>query len=415
MKKLFLSLLFIAATCLSSPAQVNYDDWFTADRMRLDMVLTGNAREQSIWLESVNFEKKWSGTKENLIYPFDYGEYRMEVFDKASGKLIYSTGFSTLFFEWRTTDEAKKLGKAFSHSFRFPYPKAPVTVTFSERLYDTGKMSPLASFDIDPSDKAIIRENFNDLKVVEIQNNGDINKKVDIVFIADGYTAEQMPDFIDDVKRMTEYLFTLEPYKSRRSDFNVWAVESVSAESGPDIPHHDKWSNTIVESSFYTFYIDRYLTVTDQKSVAKLAANAPCDALYVITNTEKYGGGGIFNSYALCASDSKWNEEVMIHEFGHSFAGLGDEYYESEVAYNDMYNLKVECWEPNITTMVDFDKKWKDMMGKEGVGLHEGGGYASKGIFRPREECRMKSNHGAPDFCPVCRRTISRMIDYFCK
>lgn len=405
----------VVLSILECGAQIRYDDYFTNDRMRLDMVMAGNAKTQSIWLESVNFEKDWSGTRTNLISPFDYGEYNYEVFDIKSGKKIFSLGFCTLFSEWRTTEEATRLDKAFAHSFRFPWPKAPVRVVFNERQFENGRMKAIASFDIDPSDLSINRGISNDFKVTAIQDKGPVDKKVDIVFMADGYTAEEMPKFISDVKRMTEYLFSIEPYKSRREDFNIWAVESISEDSGPDIPQDGIWKNTVVNSNFYTFYTDRYLTAGNQTTVARLSSNAPCDALYVIVNTSKYGGGGIYNSYALCASDSKWNQEVMIHEFGHSFAGLGDEYFDSEEPYDDnMYNLKVECWEPNITTMVDFDRKWKDMVGKDGVGIFEGGGYSVKNIFRPREDCKMRTNK-IEDFCPVCRKAINQMIDYYCK
>lgn len=393
-------------------AAQKYDDYFTRDRLRIDLVFGGNAKEQGVWLESVNFEPKWSGTRENLIPPFDYGEYRIDVYD--ADIRIFSYGLSSLFFEWRTTLEAREQDKAFFQSVRIPMPKHKVKLTVSSRDFDSGKFVEMNSFVIDPADLSINREKANEWKVSAIEQNGPVENKVDLVFIAEGYTREQMPKFLADVRRMTEYLFSMEPYKSRRADFNVWAVESESADSGPDIPHHGIWHNTVASSTFYTFYTDRYLTSPDQKLVAQLACNAPCDALYVLVNTDKYGGGGIYNFYGLCASDARFNQEVFIHEFGHSFAGLGDEYFDSETAYNDMYNLKVENWEPNITTKVNFGLKWQDMMGTPGVGLYEGGGYSAKGIWRPREDCRMKTNT-ADDFCPVCRRAISRMIDYYCK
>lgn len=393
-------------------AAQKYDDYFTPDRLRVDLVFSGNANAQSVWLESLNFEEKWSGTREHLIPDFDYGEYRLDVF--AGQKRIFSYGFSSLFFEWRTTLEARSQDKAFCQSLRIPMPRQPVTLVISSRKFGTGLFEPMGSFAVDPSDPAINREKANGWRVSAIELNGPVENKVDLVFIAEGYTKEQMPEFLADVRKMTEYLFTFEPYRSRRGDFNIWAVEAESAQSGPDIPQSGIWHNTAASSSFNTFYTDRYLTAPNQRIVAELAANAPCDALYVLVNTDKYGGGGIYNFYGLCASDARFDKEVFIHEFGHSFAGLGDEYFDSETAYNDMYNLKVENWEPNITTKVNFERKWQDMMGTDGVGLYEGGGYSAKGIWRPRENCRMKTNTAA-DFCPVCRRAISRMIDYYCK
>ena len=230
--------------------------------------------------------------------------------------------------------------------------------------------------------------------------------KVDLLFVAEGYTAGQMDKFHKDCRKFMEYLFSMEPYKSRKDDFNVTAVDVVSSESGTDIPDRGVWKHTALNSHFYTFYIDRYLTVTDYKAIAENVAGVPFDALFIVVNEEKYGGGGIYNSYALGTA-------------GHSFAGLGDEYFTSEVAYEGFYDTGVEPWEPNITTMVDFAGKWKDMIdsGKwdeEQVGVHEGGGYMAKGVYRSREDCRMRTN-SAPDFCPVCQRAVDRMIDYYCR
>ena len=257
-------------------------------------------------------------------------------------------------------------------------------------------------------------ESENDFEVVSLINNGDKSKKVDLLFVAEGYTANEMDKFIKDAQKFTGYLFNTEPYKSRKDDFNIWAVKSISKDSGPDIPHQGIWKQTVLESNFYTFKIDRYLTAPEYSLIASAASNAPFDAIYVIVNTDKYGGGGIYNYYALSMSDHPTESMVFVHEFGHSFAGLGDEYYTSEVSYEDFYNLKVEPWEPNLTTKVHFDAKWKDMMEKDGVDLYEGGGYMAKGIFRPAQDCRMKTNT-APSFCPVCIRAINRMIDYYTK
>jgi hypothetical protein len=162
--------------------------------------------------------------------------------------------------------------------------------------------------------------------------------------------------------------------------------------------------------------------------LCELTSNAPCDAIYVIVNTEKYGGGGIYNFYGLSMSDHATTPQVFVHEFGHSFAGLADEYfYETEESFIDMYNTAIEPWEPNITSLVDFEKKWKDMLDPgtpiptpvvknqaQVLGVYEGGGYMTKGIYRPVDNCRMRTNH-AIGFCPVCQRAIERMIDYYCK
>lgn len=444
MKKLILATLMLLI--LGSFTQINakkinqpeYDKYFTAERLRIDLVFAGNASVQNIYLDGLKRESLWSGSKVNLVDPFEYGEYLLEVRELVpakkgdttlvAGDVIYSKGFSTLFQEWRTTIEARQLSRAFNSAYWTPYPKVPVEVSISARNKATGKFGKIFSMHVDPKDKLINCDKENDFKVDTIYYNGNTANKMDLLFVAEGYTANQMDKFRADVKKMADYLFSMEPYKQRKNDINIWAVESVSKDSGTDIPHKDIWKNTAACSNFYTFRTDRYLTAPNQQLICKLASNAPCDALYVLVNTDKYGGGGIYNFYGLCASDAKYNLEVFIHEFGHSFAGLGDEYYDSSTAYDEeFYNLKIEPWEPNITTLVNFKAKWKDMLTKgtpvptpatdmksDMLGAYEGGGYMTKGIFRPRMDCRMKTNT-AKDFCPVCRRAINDMIDYYCK
>ncbi len=416
-------LLFIA---LFLGAQSKYETHFTPDRLRVDLVFAGNAKVQNIYLEALTKEGAWAGSKNNLVDQFNYGEYFLEVKSK-QGEVIYSKGFNTLFQEWRTIAEAKTISKAFSSSYVIPFPKEKVELCIYERVKATGKFNQIFSGEIDPDNKLISLEKENNFKVSPIINNGASEKKVDIAFIAEGYTADEMDKFRKDAAKFAGYLFEMEPYKSRESDFNIWAIESISQESGTDIPQDDIWRKTVANSNFYTFYIDRYLTAPDHKEISRIASNAPYDALYVIVNSDKYGGGGIYNFYGLSMSDNKFESEVFVHEFGHSFAGLGDEYYSSEVAYEDFYNLKVEPWEPNITSLVDFESKWKDMIKRKTpvptpneekysdvVGLFEGGGYMSKGMYRPHLDCRMKTNT-AEAFCPVCQRAINRMIDSYTK
>ena len=298
-----------------------------------------------------------------------------------------------------------------------------------ERVKATGLHNEIFSVTIDPADKLISHEVANNFKVSRIMYSGDPANKVDLLFIAEGYTAQQMEKFLADARRFADYMFTMPPYNRHKEDFNIWAVESISEESGTDIPHEGVWKKTVANSNFYTFRSDRYLTAQNQKTICQIATAAPYDALYVIVNNEKYGGGGIYNFYGLSASDCPWALEVFVHEFGHSFAGLGDEYYDSSTSYEEFYNIKIEPWEPNITTLVEFDKKWKDMLPagtavptapladkKDNVtiGVYEGGGYMAKGIYRPVMDCRMKTNQ-AHGFCPVCQRAIEKMIEYYCK
>ncbi len=413
-----------------------YYSYFTDEQLRLDFIFGGDANSQNIYLSGLKGEPIWGGTRTNLVPDFSYGEYRLEVIDASGGNVIYAMGFNTLFQEWRTMEEAQHTPRAFKNSCRIPYPKNNVKVAISERLREDGSYRKLAEFNIDPQDKSINRDIENNFPVTRIKENGHPQNKVDIVFVAEGYTAEQMEKFRSDVNRHIGYLFEMEPYKHRQNDFNIWAVESLSPESGTDIPHHDIWKQTAANSNFYTFKTDRYLTASDHTLLCQLTSNVPCDIIYVIVNTEKYGGGGIYNFYGLSMSDHSTTPQVFVHEFGHAFAGLADEYfYEMDESFIDMYNTAIEPWEPNITSLVEFEKKWKDMLDENTpiptpvpaaanasgakdqaqiLGVYEGGGYMTKGIYRPVDNCRMRANN-AIGFCPVCQRAIERMIDYYCK
>lgn len=405
---------------------VKYSKWFTPERMRLDFVMAGDKDCQYAFLDKVYRECEWSGSPNSLIDKSGYGQYYIEVFSLDS--LVYSRGFSSLFEEWRSTDQATKVAMAASQTLWIPYPKLPIDVVLYHRNPHTGRFEKYFSCPIDPTDTHIIPAEENDFRVLPLMVNGESSHKVDLVIAGDAYKAGQMQKLRADATRMMEYLFTLEPYAHRRSDFNVWLVESVSKDDGVDIPNHGQWRRTAMDSSFDTFYEDRYLTIMDHSKIADAVSAAQFDAIFVLANETKYGGGGIYNSYAMGTSDNPRSEMVFAHELGHSIAGLGDEYYDTDVQYNDMYPAGVEPWEPNITNLTNFSSKWEDMIG-DGVpvptpadsslyygtvGVFEGAAYMSKGCYRPFIECRMLNNT-APGFCPVCQRAIERMIDYYVK
>ncbi|OFX21772.1 MAG: hypothetical protein A2041_13940 [Bacteroidetes bacterium GWA2_31_9b] len=271
-------------------------------------------------------------------------------------------------------------------------------------------------------DNYFINPEIKNIPYKKLIDNGDPANKVDLVFLAEGYTINEMEKFESDAQRMVSYLFSQEPYKLFSNKFNVWIVNSPSENSGTDIPGANIYMNTAMNSNFYTFDSERYLTTNDVKSVRDIAGIVPYDEICILVNSNKYGGGGVYNHYAITTVDHILSEKVFIHEFGHSFAGLGDEYYNSSTSYNDFYNLAIEPWQPNLTTMVNFDSKWKSMIDKNTpiptprksefnsiLGVYEGGGYLDKGIYSPMMDCRMKSNE-ANGFCPVCSKAILDMI-----
>jgi hypothetical protein len=313
------------------------------------------------------------------------------------------------------------MDKAFYQVIRFPFPKKSVRLKIEKRNYN-GKFSEIYSTTIDPDNYFIINENPPNIPIEKIYYSGDPSHKIDIAILAEGYTVVEMDKFVKDAKRLIDSLFAVSPFSEMKESFNVYALKTPSFESGTDIPGEHIYCNTLYNTTFYTFDISRYLTTSDMKTIHDMAAVVPYDYLIVLVNSSRYGGGGFYNFVNVCTADHNLSPKVFVHEFGHGFAGLGDEYYNSEVAYQDYYNLKVEPWEPNLTTMVDFASKWKGMVdvatpvptprnGKYAskVGVFEGGGYITKGIYSPAEDCLMKSNETSA-FCPVCQKAIKTII-----
>jgi len=419
------SLIFLLLCC-SQPVltQVDFDKYFNDRVLRFDFMLAGNDQKTVVYPVGMKEEPFWAGSKRNLIDPFNYGNFKYEIFDLSDNILIYSRGFCTLFQEWQTTAEAKIMERSFYEVATMPFPKNRIRFVLSIRER-TGLFSTLYDTIIDPDNYFIIKEKPVNVGVTKINFTGEPANCVDIAFIAEGYKKEEMGKFIEDARKMAEVLFTDTPFSDYKSKTNIWAVEAVSEDSGTDIPGEGIYLNTALNSSFYTFDLDRYLTTHDIKTLNDYAASVPHDNIVVLINSTRYGGGGIYNYYSGTTTGHPLSPKVFVHEFGHGFAGLADEYYSSAVAYDEFYPLDVEPWEPNITTLVDFDSKWKNIILESTpvptpaeeqysnvTGLFEGGGYSAKGIYRAEMECRMKSN-GPKGFCSVCREAIRKIIEFY--
>jgi len=423
MQKLLVNIIifFGITSCLS--AQSSFDSHFEDKSMRVDIILAGNNHHQSAYIIDIKQEPYWGGSKKGLIDQFNYGEYRFHVIDNTTNDTVFSRGFCTLFEEWRTTVEAEHSEKAFYQTVTFPFPKNKVTFVLNERLKD-GSFSMLLRQNIDPSDDNIRHTATGHFEVVPIFENGPSEEMVDLAFIAEGYTENELKKFKTDVQKHAEYLLNQSPFSEKKNLFNIWAVCSPSRDSGPSEPGKKKWRETAVNSSFNTFYVDRYLETADVRSIRDIAAEAPYDHIVVLVNSKRYGGGGIYNHFSVGTSDHPLSEKVLIHEIGHGLFGLADEYYTSDVAYQNFFDLKREPWQPNITTLVNFDSKWKHLLSPDipvptpmdsdyinATGAFEGGGYVSKGVFRPEVNCRMKSNE-AKGFCKVCIESGNKMIKF---
>ncbi|NIM90912.1 MAG: peptidase M64 [Candidatus Aminicenantes bacterium] len=342
----------------------DFDDHFIDKTMRLDYFHIGNAKEEFITLDQVYQQGLWAGSKKNLIDHFDNGRYYIKVYDTSSGKLIFSKGFDCYFGEYKTTDSALEgVKRTYHESAIIPYPKAKITFTLEVRDHEN-RLGPLFSQKIDPDGVAVIKEKLEEgVRVFEMVKHGHPHQKVDIAFIAEGYTKQEEAKVKADLERFTKVFFNHEPYKTYKNHFNIYGVFKPSAESGCDEPTHGIFKNTALSSSFNSLGSPRYLLTEDNKALQDIAAHVPYDALFIMINQKRYGGGGIYNFFCTFTTDNQWWEYLFLHEFGHSFAGLGDEYYTSSVAYNEFYPRGVEPTEPNITALLDPENlKWKKII-----------------------------------------------------
>jgi hypothetical protein len=466
---LVVALIFgLAGWVAAETPAVVFDDFFINAALRLEIYEIGDAKEEIITEHAIYQEPVWPENPRSLIQPFEVGRYCFKVYDQATDRLIYSRGFNPLFAEYKTTPPALDgVKRAYETVLRFPCPKKPVKVVV-ERRDKFNAPQPLYTTKVDPNDLHIIRENVSmGDTVFEIQKTGDPHDKVDFVFLSEGYTAEDKDKFKKDAERMTAFLFSMAPYKTNRDKFNINAIFRASAERGMDEPAQRRYKNTGLNASYNSFDEDRYLLVEDSFAMHRMAAQAPYDCIIVLVNTTRYGGGSICLDYCITSVDNARSELVFIHELGHAFAFLADE-YGGGVAYVDMYPKGVEPNDPNITEMLDTNNiKWKALLTPgvalptplarteltasrgelraltngmsaeqlaslgEGVkarqaeiqakiaalpnrvGAFEGAGYLTKGMYRPQENCIMGSMRPNDQFCAVCQWALQRMIDYY--
>ena len=363
-KVIFFILFFLIPSLLFSQQTINFEDYFFDKTMRIDYYHIGDAKEEFITIDQIYQQGIWAGNPKNLIDYFNNGKYEVKVFDVASNRLIYSKGFATYFGEYTTTNPAiQGIKRTYHETILIPYPKKTILIVLESRN-KKNILEPLFSAEIDPRDYHINKESGDTGdQIYEALKNGDPHTKVDLAWIAEGYISAEYDKFKKDVDRFMKALFEVEPYDKLKSKFNIYGVFRPSAESGVDQPREGIFKQTIVNSSFNALDLDRYLLTEDNKTMRDIAASVPYDAIVILVNSERYGGGGIYNFYAVSTVDDSLSENVFIHEFGHSFAGLADEYYTSQVSYNDFYPEGVEPTEPNITALLDPENiKWKELL-----------------------------------------------------
>lgn len=419
-KQLFLLLAFLP--CM---AFAQFDQWFAEASLRVDYTLTGNAKNTTFALKELIREPYWSGSKTNLIDKLEFGNYIVRVYEPGTDHLLFSKGYQNLYGEWQTTEEAAKTTKTFDESVIVPFPKKTVEVALFRKDWEDNLIEGLR-LTVNPDDYFIRTAGHLNLPVYDAWiGNKDVTRAVDIVILPEGYTQAEMGKFVKDCDFFVKSLFDYAPYDRYKESFNVRGVMAPSQESGCTEPGARIYKNTVMRFSYWTFDSERYCMSTDNRDIRDLAGQVPYDQIYILINSEKYGGGGIYNFYCSSAAGNSFSGDIIIHEFGHGFAGLADEYYNDETGYGDFYNNDIEPWEPNLTTLVNFNTKWKDMMDPKipiptprvkkyetTIGVFEGGGYEAEGIYSPHMDCLMKTFKGH-EFCPVCQRAIERMILYY--
>jgi hypothetical protein len=474
--KILLAMIVPAALAAAASAQAPgaFDTHFVDKTMRVDYYHTGSGGREIVSLEAVVSDGPWPGSRTRLVDDTNLGPYFFEVIDPSTNRALYSRGFASIYGEWETTDEPKQgIGRSFHESVRFPWPKHPVQLVLKKRdrlnafreVWST-VIDPASRF-VNPADRRPAG------RVWTVFENGPAATKVDLLILGDGYAEADLPKFHADVKRLTDQLFATEPFKSRKSDFNVRALDLPAARSGVNRPRTSDFRRTPLGVSYNIFDSERYALTLDNRSMRDAASAAPYDFLEILINEQQYGGGGIFNDHATAAVDTAFADYIFVHEFGHHFAGLADEYYTSDVAYETGSADRPEPWEPNVTAMKDpATLKWRDLVeaatplptpwekapyekksaeiqarrrdlrarnapesdmnalftdeltwstaflkgmahaGK--VGAFEGAAYEAKGLYRPEADCIMFTRDKV-GFCRVCQRAISRIIDMYAR
>jgi hypothetical protein len=455
----------------SDAAKAGFDDDFTGATLRVDYLHTGTAAEEHFALDRVRIEGPWPGSRTQLIDASNFGKYMVEVADLATHRLLYSRGFASIFGEWETIGEARRgFWRAIEEAVRVPEPRKPFQLRIRKRQPDQS-FREIWSLTIDPTSRFVDRAPLPEQDVWAVLESGDPSTKVDWLILGDGYTADEMDTFHEDAKKLGMSLFDWEPFASRKDDFNVWAIDTPAEHSGISRPRAGIFRDSPLGCRYNSFDSERYILSLQDQKWRDIAAAAPYDFVLMLVNERKYGGGGIYRLYSTAAAHSDFAPYLVVHEFGHHFAGLADEYYTSDVAYEDFAGGRVEPWEANATALNDPEQlKWKDlvedgtplpttwnkaeyeersraiqgrrrelraahapeeelealfreerqlftkMLGDEEyagkVGAFEGAMYEAQGYYRPSPDCIMFTRNEV-GFCAVCSRAVGKVIDQY--
>lgn len=417
--KILLLLTLLAMSPVLLAQTQDFDRWFTGGTLRLDCLREGSAQGDTVWVEHwIDRQCDWHGSRTQLLDPFNNGDYRVVVRDAATGRELYSRGYSSLFREYKDTPEGRTVTRRFEETLLLPMPKGKVMIALQRRdqamrLVDQTVVEyvPRQTRLETRSPKNIEGKEYEFLdhgKDVDFSLYGDSYNKFDMAFVMQGFDTMDDMTYKQVCNRMKQLLFDKEPFRSFKTDFNIYFVKG---DAGVE---------------YNAFGIDRYAMTFKVWQLHDVLGQVPCDHIIIVLNNKKYGGGAIYNFYSVSSLHSM-AEMVLTHELGHGIGGLADEYVDEELSYADLHRTKYEPLEPNITNLVDFDSKWRRML-KKGtpvptpenakvprtengpLGVYEGAGYSSKGVYRPVMHCMMRDY--AP-FCPVCRERIEAVIGLY--
>lgn len=423
MKKLIL-LISLGILILPIKAQ-HFDSYFVDQTLKLEYYHIGKKGEEKIGIHTFYKGGEWNGTRNQLLEPARYGDMLIEVFDSISNTLIYSRSYSCLFGEYVATEKADTLEGKFEEVVLIPFPKNTIVYKFTSfnrkqvpTIIYTGSFNPKETKTLSYT---------KEYKVKKLHKGGDPKTCLDILFIPDGYSENDKQQMAYDMKKFSSYIMECSPFSEHLDQININGIEAYSYESGITDPNADVYKNTVLNCSYNSLDLDRYLMCLNVFKMHNIAEDAPYDIIIIICNSPKYGGGGIYNFYCTVNNKGEYSDYVIVHELGHLLAGLGDEYYTSDVSVRDFYPEGIEPIEPNLTTLVAFEKKWKQQMDPETpiptldtkqynkvLGVYQGGGYVAEGVYRPWQNCTMKEKL-YNNFCPVCSKTILETIQYYSK
>ena len=340
-----------------------FDAYFIDKTMRVDYFHSGGLGSEILSLDQVVSDGAWAGSRTRLVDDLNLGKYLFEVIERRTNRVIYSRGFASIYGEWETTPESRA---GLSHVSRV------AAVSLAEtpgpgRAEQAGPRQQL------PRD--LVDGRRPGLAFRQPDRSGPDGRCVaaprEWPALGKGRPARDRRG----VHRGGGLQVSRRRAAAGRCAVRGGAVQEPAVGFqrlgsglairgvGRQPPRAAQFRRTPLSAEYNIFDSERYLLTYDNRALRDAASAAPYEFLEILVNEEQYGGGGIFNFQATAAADTGFAEYVFVHEFGHHFAGLADEYYTSDVAYETGAAHHPEPWEANVTALHDpMTLKWGDLV-----------------------------------------------------